>query len=442
MPSANSPVFKGFGTWKVPATFQIECHWPHGPGRGCASPPGLNRKQFMAVHYESRILNTTVQLAMNRTLMDFTMQRVHVLFLGVAIFVSANASLVFAAPQRSNGGPVAAKKVQRIDSLNGHRVDSCLYWQHGDTFVYMSFLHQVSVARKDGDKYLVQKLDVDSPGWICDCGDSLVIGVGQKGTSDYLFAPAYARIQVFDNELKASKTIEIPESNESIDFVSCVQSAPESTVLFCATSKLERKGGDVVVSFEQQLIRIRNTEATVIHRSQPFVSKDGRFPVFAVSGDDIIAIGLQADPIIYRSVGKYLDLRFDVRWFHGSNGMIDLAPIKSPDRASCASNSSQVAFISDDQVWTFDPGSDRVAGDSFNAASLKDVALFDSGNKVLLVGDELVALPFKSLAVSGALREHRISADAGVYHRCAIDTDGNDALCGTILGFLHIVQLP
>ena len=140
------------------------------------------------------------------------MQRVHVLFLGVAIFVSATVSLVFAVPQRSNEGPVAAKKVQRIDSLNGHRVDSCLYWQHGDAFVYMSFLYQASIARKDGDKYLVQKLDVTSPGWICDCGESLVVGVEQKGTSEYLFAPANARIQVFDNELKASKTIEIPES--------------------------------------------------------------------------------------------------------------------------------------------------------------------------------------------------------------------------------------
>lgn len=379
---------------------------------------------------------------MHKILTEFAVQRIRVLLLGVAFFAYTNERLVFAAPQLSNEGPVAAQEVQRIDSLNGRRVDSCLYWQHGDAFVYMSFLYQASIARKDGDKYLVQKLDVTSPGWICDCGESLIVGVERNGTSDYLFAPANARIQVFDDELKASKIIEIPDSNESIDFVSCVQIAPESTVLFCATSKLERKGGDVVGSCEQQLIRIRNNEATVIHRSQPFVSKDGRYPVFAVSGDDIIAIGLQADPIIYRSVGKYLDLRFDVRWFHGPNGVIDLAPIKSPDRASCASDSQKVAFISQDDVWTFDPSSDRVAGNSFNTAPLKDVAFFDNGNKMLLVGNELVALPVKSLSVSGALREHQISGDTGVCHRCAIDTNGKVALCGSIFGFLDIVQLP
>jgi len=374
-------------------------------------------------------------------LTDITLQRVVVLFLGIAFFVSTNERLAFAVPQQSNEGSVSAQKVQRIDSLNGRRVDRCLYWQHGDAFVYMSFLYQASIARKDGNKYLVQKLDVTSPGWICDCGESLVVGVEQKGTSEYLFAPANARIRVFDNELKASNTIEIPQSNESIDFVACVQSASESIVLFCSTSKLERRGGGVVASNEQQLIRIRNSEAEVIQRSQPFVSEDGRFPVFAVCGDDIIAIGLQADPIIYRSVGKYLDLRFDVRWFHGSNGLIDLASIESPDRASCASNSLQVAFISDDQVWTFDPGSDRVAGNSFHTAQLHDVAFFGSGNKVLLVGRELVALPVESLSISSALNKHRIT-DTGPYHRCAIDTNGRVALCGTIFGFLDIVQLP
>ena len=370
------------------------------------------------------------------------MQRIRVLLLGVAFFVSTNERLAFAVPQLSSEGPVSAQKVQRIDSLNGRRVDSCFYWQHGDAFVYMSFLYQASIARKDGDKYLVQKLDVDSPGWICDCGESLIVGVERNGTSDNLFDPANARIQIFDRALTASKIIEIPDSNEAMDFVSCVRSDQDSTLLFCACSKLERKGDELVVSFEHQLIRVRNNEATVIHRSQPFVSKDGRFPVYAVSGDDIIAVGLQSDPIIFRSVGTFLDLRFDVRWFQGPNGMIDLAPIKSPDRASCASGSPKVAFISDDHVWTFDPGSDRVAEISFNTAPFKDVALFENANKVLLVGNELIALPVKSLSVSGALREHQIRANAGPYHRCAIDTNGKVALCGSIIGFLDIVQLP
>jgi len=124
-----------------------------------------------------------VLLAINSTLTDITMQRIHMLFLGVAFFVSTNERLVFAGPQQSNEGPVSVRKVQRIDSLNGRRVDSCLYWQHGDAFVYMSYLYQASIARKDGNKYLVQKLDVTSPTWICDCGESLVVGVKLKDTS-------------------------------------------------------------------------------------------------------------------------------------------------------------------------------------------------------------------------------------------------------------------
>ena len=215
----------------------------------------------------------------------------------------------------------------------------------------------------------------------------------------------------------------------------------KSTTLFCSTNTLERNGSDFAVYFQQQLIRIENGGATVIRRSERQLSEHGSPLVFARSGEDILAFGLPLESIVYRSVGKYFDLRFDVRWFQGANNKIDLAPIKSPRRASRASLSPRVAFVSDDHLWIFDPeGDDVECHNVFNVHSFKDVALFNNGKSLLLAGNGFVALPVEDLSVPGAIRERTVET-GGVYNRCAIDSDEKHALCGTVDGFLDIVEI-
>ena len=144
-------------------------------------------------------------LAMNRTWVDIHKQRIWVLLFAAGFFGAPYDESKQATAQIAADPEASMENVQRIDSLHGRRIDRSLYWQHCDAFVYMSFLHQVSVARKDGDKYSIKDLNIDSPGWICECGDSLVVGVGRNGTGDSLFAPGNARIQVFDRALTPSK---------------------------------------------------------------------------------------------------------------------------------------------------------------------------------------------------------------------------------------------
>lgn len=391
---------------------------------------------------DAAFLMETAGLAMDNNVKVFTMNQICILLLTVGAFVSPYGEVKRLHAQDSDGHPLSNKLVQRIDSLNGRRVDRCLYWQHGDAFVYMSFLYRISAARKNGDKFLVQNLNIDSPGWICDGGESLIVGVGRDGTADSLFAPRNAKIQVFDQSLAASKIIEIPNSNQDIDYVSCVRSDNDSMVLFCSTSKLRKSGDDHILTFEQQLILVKDNEATVIHRSQPFISVDGFSPVFARSGDDILAVGLKPDPIVFRAVGKHLDLRYDDRWFNGVNGLIDLAPIKSPRSGSGSSDSLKVAFISDDRLWIFDPVGDRV--EDYNVSNMSpstDVALYENGKRFLLSGNGIVVLPVEMLSVSRPQHPMRINPTS-TYHRCAVNPNGQVALCGTVDGFLDIVQIP
>ena len=269
-----------------------------------------------------------------------------------------------------------------------------------------------------------------------------MVGVGRNGTGDSLFAPGNARIQVFDRALTPSKIMEVPDSNKNIDYVSCVRSDNDSILLFVSTAKLKKTGNNTLANFEQQLLLVKGNEASVIHRSEPHISADGRIPVFARSGDDILAVGLKPDPIAFRSVGTHLDLRDEERWFNGVNGGIDLAPIKSPRSGSGAIDSLRVAFISDDRLWIFDPDSDRVEGyDLADMPPFSDAAPFEGGKRIFLAGSGVVAQPLEVLSFSRTRRFPRINPRS-TYHCCAVNPNGKDALCGTVDGFLDIVQIP
>ena len=331
--------------------------------------------------------------------------------------------------------------VARVLSINGRRVDNCIYWRRAELFVVLSALYGVWVVQSATDTPKVQRLPIERPAWICEAEDRLIIGL----------APADAAIgRVSDSQIHvvardlSSKRMTVEGMPAGVQFASCLGDIEGETVLFCASSTPTKVAKDFAGVNAQQLVRIGSQTARVLGRRTEFVSSDGSIPVFARFNDDIIAVGLQPTTVVFSNIYKARDLNHSAKLSGNLGDTIDLKLLSVCTRAAFATNHQRAAFATDERLWIIDAMSKSLVSLDVELSGCRAIVVLEDGKELLLFGSGLSALSLEKSPIKtrGNRLKWTIKANGAEYNSGAVHEDGKIAICGTVDGYVDLITLP
>jgi hypothetical protein len=331
--------------------------------------------------------------------------------------------------------------VARAFSINGRRVDNCLYWRRAERFVVLSALYGVWVIQAATDTPNVQRLPIERPAWICEAEDQLIIGLAPVDTA--IDRVSDSQIHVVARDL-SSQRMTIEGMPAGVQFASCLGDIEGETVLFCASSTPTKVAEEAAGVNAQQLVRVGSTTAMVAGRRTEFVSSDGSIPVFARLGEDIIAVGLQPAPVVFHTIHRVRDLEASAKLSGNLDDTIDLKPLLGCTRAAFTTNLQRAVFATDERMWIIDPVSKSLFSFDVELSGCRTMAILEDGTALLLFGSGLSALSLENSATK--TRRNRLMwtiKERGAEYNCgAVDKDGKMAICGTVDGYIDLITLP
>ncbi|MFO0976860.1 MAG: hypothetical protein U0996_10705 [Planctomycetaceae bacterium] len=331
--------------------------------------------------------------------------------------------------------------VARIWSIDGRRVDNCIYWRKAKRFVVLSALYGVWVVDAATDTPKVQRLPIERPAWICEAEDRLIIGLAPVDAA--IGQVSDSQIQVFARDL-SSERMTVEGMPAGVQFASCVGDIAGETVLFCASSTPTKVAEEVAGVNAQQLVRIGNQAATVIGRRTEFISSNGSIPVFARLREDVVAVGLQPATLVFGNIHEVRDLEVSAKLSGNLDDTIDLNPLSGCTRAAFTANLRRAAFATDERLWIIDPMSKSLFSVDVELSGCRSMAVLEDGTAVLLFGNGLTALSLENSVTK--TRRNRLKwtiKERGAEYMCgAVDEDGKIAICGTVDGYIDLITLP